>query len=251
MYESSIRTLINCMDEENITSLFKRKPTCYIKTESNSIGAEMIMEYKCLIGHCLAAKQTGVCLLTWELESEREKDHKKEYLSQPVGDSVWGEKSWGEEIEREKAANISSFESLLNYWLIVMRWDLRNGLQPATGSTSVASEWPHSLKHIFHHSGPSLFSLLILSISLSLSNSLSFRIYFFQRKISSRSPSAASFPAPCVSSDEFLLCVEDVKKSNTTQHNKFCTTSEAALASHWQPAVLFAAGIWVFIGLWK
>lgn len=119
------------------------------------------------------------------------------------------------------------------------------GYELTPGSISVSSEQPaHAEAHfpLSHTNKPEMVFLRLHSVSFSYESS---KLAFCRRKNHSRSVSAASITVHSVNCDEFLMCAEDIKKENTMHHN---TINSAQ--NQW-PAVLSAAGICVFIELWK
>lgn len=140
-------------------------------------------------------------LLQWEIEREREKDHKETHclldLSQPVGDGVWGEKSWGEQREgRLPTLYVRKLIKLLAH--CEGGEGLRMGLS-LPQEAPPASKQPDSLKDIFHwviQTGQrwpfrSLqclsLQIAVLSLSLSLSSESS-ELAFAKEKAIWRNP---------------------------------------------------------------
>lgn len=218
--------------ENTILNKFPSCPSLESHTSDVNKRSMNIQFARCIF-HCRAKKlKCKVFLLQWEIEREKEKDHKETHclldLSQPVGDSVWGEKSWGEQREGKlPTLYVRKLIKLLAH--CEGGEDLRMGLS-LPQEAPLASKQPDSLKHIFHRviqtgqrwpfRSLQCLSLQIAILSLySFSLFRKFRISFCQRKSNLKKPSAGSITVPCVSCDEFFVCVEDIKKENTMHHN--------------------------------
>ncbi len=133
-----------------------------------------------------------------------------------MGDSVWGEKSCGQQRGgRLPTLAVTKLIKLLAYCEEGEGWRM--------GSSSL-QEAPRKLQSVHAHSGkfsteaykPASDRLFYPSpSSLCWSPSFVSSVSFRKRKSNSRNPSAASITVPCVSGDEFLMCAEDVKKEDT------------------------------------